>query len=94
MPALYLRKVIHPQARDNYRVVLKDDGLKIEIGSIGNRVLGLGPRYRDPHEGNRITAHRQRPHRLHEPVSSGLGSVLCGSGAVTEFLGEKRKRLR
>ena len=51
MPALYLRKVIHPQARDNYRVVLKDDGLKIEIGSIGNRVLGLGPRYRDPHEG-------------------------------------------
>jgi hypothetical protein len=35
MPALYLRKVIHPQAHDNYRVVLNDDGLKIEIGSIG-----------------------------------------------------------
>jgi hypothetical protein len=34
MPALYLRKVIHPQARDNYRVVLKDDGLEFEIGSI------------------------------------------------------------
>jgi hypothetical protein len=32
MPALYLRKVIHPQARDNYRVVLKDDGLELEIG--------------------------------------------------------------
>ena len=32
---LYLRKVIHPQARDNYRVILKDDGQEIEIGSIG-----------------------------------------------------------
>jgi hypothetical protein len=32
---LYLRKVIHPQARDNYRVLLKDDGLEIEIGSLG-----------------------------------------------------------
>ena len=32
---LFLRKVIHPQARDNYRVILKDDGLEIEVGSIG-----------------------------------------------------------
>ncbi len=32
---LYLRKVVHPQARDNYRVILKDDGQEIEIGSIG-----------------------------------------------------------
>jgi hypothetical protein len=32
---LYLRKVIHPQAHDNYRVLLKDDGLEVEIGSIG-----------------------------------------------------------
>jgi hypothetical protein len=32
---LYLRKVIQPQAHDNYRVLLKDDGLEIEIGSIG-----------------------------------------------------------
>jgi hypothetical protein len=32
---LYLRKVIHPQAHDNYRVILKDDGLETEIGSIG-----------------------------------------------------------
>ena len=30
--ALYLHKVIHPQAHDNYRVVFKDDGLEIEIG--------------------------------------------------------------
>jgi hypothetical protein len=32
---LFLRKVIHPQAADNYRVILKDDGTEIEIGSIG-----------------------------------------------------------
>lgn len=32
---LYLRKVIHQQARDNYRVILKSDVDEIEIGSIG-----------------------------------------------------------
>ena len=33
---LYLRKVIHPQAHDNYRVILKsDDDDEVEIGSIG-----------------------------------------------------------
>jgi len=32
---LYLRKVIHPQADDNYRVVLKDYIPEVEIGSIG-----------------------------------------------------------
>jgi hypothetical protein len=26
---LFLRKVIHPQARDNYRVTLKDEGEEI-----------------------------------------------------------------
>ena len=28
-------KVVHPQAHDNYRVVLKRDGDEFEIGSIG-----------------------------------------------------------
>jgi hypothetical protein len=32
---LFLRKVIHPQARDNYRVILKEDGVEIQLGSIG-----------------------------------------------------------
>ena len=32
---LYLRKVIHQQARESYRVVLKDDVSETEIGSIG-----------------------------------------------------------
>jgi hypothetical protein len=35
MPDLYLRKVDHAQARDNYRVVLKTDGDEFEVGSIG-----------------------------------------------------------
>jgi len=28
---LYLRKVVHPQAHGHYRVVLRDDGLEIQI---------------------------------------------------------------
>ena len=32
---LYLRRVIHPQALNNYRVLLKDAGLELEIVSIG-----------------------------------------------------------
>lgn len=32
---LYLRKVIHPQAHDNYRVILKREDGEFEIGSIG-----------------------------------------------------------
>ena len=32
---LYLRKVIHPQAHDNYRVILKLDEGEFEIGSMG-----------------------------------------------------------
>ena len=37
---LYLRKVIHPQAHENYRVVLKRDEGEFEIGSIG---IQFGP---------------------------------------------------
>ena len=32
---LFLRKVIHAQAHDNYRVIVKDEGVDIEVGSIG-----------------------------------------------------------
>lgn len=35
MPDLFLRKITHPQAPDNYRVILKIDGDEFEIGSIG-----------------------------------------------------------
>jgi hypothetical protein len=44
---LFLRRVIHPQSRDNYRVVVKDGGDEIEVGSIGVRFDGWswGNRY-------------------------------------------------
>jgi hypothetical protein len=32
---LFLRKVIHPQASDNYRFILKREGDEVEVGSIG-----------------------------------------------------------
>jgi hypothetical protein len=35
MNELYLRKVEHLQARDNYRVILKSESDETEIGSIG-----------------------------------------------------------
>jgi hypothetical protein len=61
MPALYQRKV-----------VLKDDGLKIEIGSIwiqqgggATEYCGLGDRYRDRHAGGRQAGHRQGSKGLH-----------------------------
>jgi hypothetical protein len=38
-PCLFLRKVIHPSAGDNYRVVVHD-GDEIEIGSIGRQFDG------------------------------------------------------
>jgi len=45
---LYLRKVVHPQAHDNYRVILKCEGEEFEIGSIGpeRHRMGYGSRDR------------------------------------------------
>jgi hypothetical protein len=80
MPALYLRKVIHPQARDNYRVVLKSDGLELEIGSIGIQhgngatefwAWGIDTVHSDQGSGSR--GQRQRPQGLHAAVQGGLG---------------------
>ena len=42
---LYLRKVIHPQAHDNYRVILKLEDGEFEIGSVfGTGSRGVGAR--------------------------------------------------
>jgi hypothetical protein len=45
MPDLYLRKVRHPQAGDTYRVIWKDDGVKVEIGAIGVQFGSGGAEY-------------------------------------------------
>ena len=37
---LFPRKVIHPQAHENSRVLLQDDGVEIELGSIGVQFEG------------------------------------------------------
>jgi hypothetical protein len=38
---LNLRKVIHPQAHDNYRVIMKLDEGEFKIGSIGIQHAGV-----------------------------------------------------
>ena len=77
---LYLRKVIHPQATDSYRVLLKtDDGAEIEIGSIRlglqHNGLDVGHRHRDPNARRRRSGPWQGPRGLHETVSRGMGAV-------------------
>lgn len=39
---LFLCRVRHPQARDNYRVIVKLDGAEIEVGSIGIQTTNTG----------------------------------------------------
>jgi hypothetical protein len=39
---LFLRRVHHPQARDNYRIVVKLDGDEFEVGSIGVQTTNTG----------------------------------------------------
>ena len=66
--ALYLRKVIHPQAHDNYRVILKLEDGEVEIGSIGISARGrlaLGNRYRHPDPRSGDAGGRQGPQGLH-----------------------------
>jgi len=66
---LRLRRVDHPTADNNFRVILRDDaGREIEIGSIGlqhgssgSDLLGMGVRHGDPGARDRDIRHRSRP---------------------------------
>lgn len=83
---LYLRKVIHPQARDSYRVTLKgDEGLETEIGSIG---IKQGSGATEAWVWAIDTVAWARIGRTDEAVPGGLGPA-----RLTEFLQAKRKRL-
>ena len=77
---LFLRKVIDAQAHDNYRVILKDDGMEIEVGSIGvsARRVGLGYRQHRPNDRSGNGRCRQRSKRLHEAIPRRLGQVQRG----------------
>jgi hypothetical protein len=90
---LFLRRVIHPQAHDNYRVILKEDGVEIELGSIGVQ-----------HEG---WVWSVIPMRELETEGSGKDRKDCmrqfraawdrfsaDPARLSEFLDMKRKRLR
>lgn len=101
MSALYLRKVTHPQAQHNYRVVLKDDGLAVEIGSIGIQ-HGSGTA-----EAWAWGIDNVIPMREAETQGSGKDRKDCmkqfraawdrfsaDPARLTEFLEMKRKRLR
>jgi hypothetical protein len=93
---LFLRKVIHPQAHDNYRVILKDHGAEIELGSIGVQ-----------HEGWVWGIDSVIPMRELETEGRGEDRKDCirqfraawdrlsaDQGRLTEFLDVKRKRRR
>ena len=93
---LFLRKIIHPQAHDNYCVILKDDGVEIELGSIGVQF-----------DGWVRVIDSLVPMRELETESSGKDRKDCmrqfraawnrfsaDPARLTEFLDIKRKRLR
>lgn len=97
---LFLRKVIHPQARDNYRVIIKDEGRDIEIGSIGIQQGSAGTVYWAwgidtvvPMRGiiaDGRGADREDCMRLFRKAWE---RFCANSARLTRFLREKRKRL-
>ena len=87
---LNLRKVIHPQAYDNYRVVLKLDGDEFEIGSTGiQHGAAWIPSSRCSFWRSK---ERQEPQGLHAAVQGGLAAFAADEANLVEFLNAKRKR--
>jgi|SRR5579864_2998198 hypothetical protein len=72
---LYLRKVIHPQARDNYRVVLKDYIPEVEIGSIGIQHGIGGTEYWTLAIDNEIIMREAESQGRGKDRSSGMGEI-------------------
>ena len=68
---LFLRKVVHPQAHDTYRVIWKDDGLvEVEIGAIGVQ-HGSGGDGRQGLVPRRNSPERTRCARIQDVILSG-----------------------
>jgi len=91
---LFLRKVVHVQAKDNYRVILKTEEGEFEIGSIGVQYhagsnLDLGHRYRHPDARDRRRGPGQGPRRLHEAVQGRLDQVCLRRGEADGVSGRK-----
>jgi hypothetical protein len=93
---LFLRRQRHPQAHDNYRVLIRDNGDEIEIGSIGVQFDGWSwaidnaiPMREDEAEGRGASRSdcMQRFRTAWDKFSA-------DRARLTEFLDQKRKRLR
>jgi hypothetical protein len=93
---LFLRKVDHPQARDSYHVILKQDGVDVQIGSIGVQFEGwawaidniIAMREAEANGSGKDRRDCMRQFRAAwERFSS-------DPARLTEFLHIKRKRLR
>ena len=105
---LYLRKVIHPQAHDNYRVILKDDGLDVEVGSIGiqhgsgvtehwawgiDTVIPMRTHQTQGRATDRADCMRQFNGAWDRFSAVRLADFTADPAHLTEFLQMKRKRL-
>ena len=97
---LYLRKVIYPQARDNYRVVLKGYIPEIEIGSIGIQHGIGGTEHWTWAIDNEITMRKAESRGRGKDrkdcmrqFRAAWDKFSADSARLSEFLQSKRKRL-
>jgi hypothetical protein len=91
---LFLRKVIHPQAYDNYRVVLKEDGTEIEIGSIGRQFAGWvwGIDTVIPTRGEETEGSGKDRKNCMRQFRAAWDRIAADPARLAEFLTMKRKR--
>jgi hypothetical protein len=92
---LFLRKVIHPQAHDNYRVVVRDGG-EIEIGSIGVQFDGWawGIDTAIPMREAEIQGTGKDRADCIRQFRAAWDRIAADPARLTEFLKVKRKRPR
>jgi hypothetical protein len=93
---LYLRRVIHPQATDSFRVIVKEDGDEIEVGSIGVRFDGWhwGIDCVVPMRELEMDGSGKDRRDCMEQFRAAWNRLAADPARVIEFLEQKRKRLR
>jgi hypothetical protein len=93
---LFLRRVRHPQTLDNYRVMLKDNGDDIEIGSIGVQFncWAWAIDYAIPMQEVEAEGIGKDRADCMRQFRAAWDKFSADPARLTEFLNEKRKRLR
>ena len=93
---LFLRKIIHPEARNNYRVIVKNDDVEIEVGSIGVQFDGwhwgidcIVPMREEDAEGSG----KDRADCMQQ-FRAAWDKLSADPARLSDFLETKRKRLR